>query len=396
MTKTRLWTRDFIIVSAVNFLMVTVFYLLIVVMGLYATREFQASASEAGLVAGVFIVGVLTGRLFIGQSMARLGRKRCMLAGLLLAAVACLFYMVNLGILFLIATRFLHGFAVGIAATAVATVVAYLIPVSRSGEGIGYFGMSASLATAIGPFIGIYMMLHTEFWMILVLCTVLSMVCFLVGLSLHVPELTKDQVAKAPTGFSFARLLEPSVVPICCVILLVGIFYSSVLSFLNVYAAERSLSQAASLFFVVYAVTLLISRPICGRLLDRRGANTVMYPSFVLMAAGMATIGLADTGIHLLVAALLLGLGFGNMQSSAQAIVIKSVAPERLALATSTFFIFVDSGLGFGPYLLGLIVPFTGYANLYQLLACLTLASVAIYHLVYGRKERALRRLQNG
>lgn len=375
--------------------MVVVFYLLIVVMGLYATRELQASASQAGLVAGVFIVGVLMGRLVIGQSMARLGRKRCMLAGLLLAVVACLFYMVNAGIVFLIVTRFLHGFAIGIAATAVATVVAYLIPVSRSGEGIGYFSMSTSLATAIGPFIGIFMMQHAEFWKILALCTVLSGGCFLVGLLLHVPEMSKEESARAQRGFSFTRLLEPSVVPICCVMLLVGIFYSSVLSFLNVYASERGLSQAASLFFVVYAVTLLISRPFCGRLLDSWGANIIMYPGFVLMAAGMATLGFAETGAQILLSALLLGLGFGNMQSSTQAIVIKSVPSERLALATSTFFIFVDSGLGFGPYLLGLIVPFTGYAELYQLLACLTLASVAAYHLVYGRQERQHRKMQN-
>ncbi|NIV34833.1 MAG: MFS transporter, partial [Anaerolineae bacterium] len=64
---------------------------------------------------------------------------------------------------FLIVNRFLHGIGVGIAATAIATVVAHLIPPSRTGEGIGYFSMSASLATAIGPFIGIFMMQHVEF-----------------------------------------------------------------------------------------------------------------------------------------------------------------------------------------------------------------------------------------
>ena len=391
MSKPTLWTRDFIIVSVLNFLLILVFYLLMVVMGLFATEQLQASPSQAGLVAGIFIVGVLAGRLLIGQFMARIGCKRSMLSGLFLGAFASLFYFVDADLSFLITIRFLHGVSVGIAATAIATVVAYLIPVSRSGEGIGYFGVSASLATAVGPFIGIYMLQHTEFAAILALCCMLSAVCVAVGLLLNVPEVNKEGEGSQPAKFALGNFIELKVVPICCIVFISGLYYSSVLSFLNMYALEKNLTDAASLFFVVYAVTLLVTRPYTGKLMDRKGENVVMYPGFILMALGLAALGMAESGSQLLLAAFLLALGFGSMQSCSQAIVIQMVSRERLALATSTFFIFVDAGLGFGPYILGLAVPSFGYANLYCLLSLFTLFSAVAYYFVHGKSQLALR-----
>ena len=69
LSKPKLWTKDFIIVSTINFFLTIVFYLLIVIMGVYAVNEFNASISQAGLVTGIFIIGTLIGRLFIGRSI---------------------------------------------------------------------------------------------------------------------------------------------------------------------------------------------------------------------------------------------------------------------------------------------------------------------------------------
>ncbi|GAB3103049.1 hypothetical protein GCM10027217_25100 [Pseudomaricurvus hydrocarbonicus] len=282
----------------------------------------------------------------------------------------------------------MHGIVVGVVATATATVVAHLIPVTRRGEGLGYFGVSTSLATAIGPFIGILMIQRTDFDVILIFCTSISVVCFFVGLMLRVPELSHEQRAVSDAGFRFGNLLERQVIPVCTVMLLTGVFYSSVLSYLNIYAIEKGLADAASFFFMVYAVTVLVSRPFAGRMMDSRGANMIMYPSLVLMGVGLACLGLAQSALVLLAGAVFLGLGFGSVQICIQAIVIKMVEPDRIGLATSTFFIFVDAGLGFGPYLLGLLVPYLGYGDLYLLLGILSVMSVLLYHLMHGAQER--------
>ncbi|GLB60072.1 hypothetical protein NCCP133_22040 [Cytobacillus sp. NCCP-133] len=56
-------------------------------------------------------------------------------------------------------------------------------------------------------------------------------------------------------------------------------------------------------------------------------------------------------------------------------------------MATSTFFIFLDTGLGFGPYLRGFIIPVTGYSILYSLMALFILLTAGLYYILHGKKE---------
>jgi MFS family permease len=388
-SKSKLWTKDFIIVSSINFLLTLVFYLLIVIIGVYAVDEYHATASQAGLVTGIFIVGTLIGRLFIGRSIDLIGRKRTLFIGLILYILSTVLYFIHFGIGFLLITRLLHGITLGIASTATGTIVAQIIPGSRRGEGIGYYSMSATLATAIGPFVGLYMSQHTSTQIIFILCLVLGIISLITAFFVYVPVLEGATKTNETKGFKLSQFIEPKAVPIALITLVVAFCYSSVLSFINFYAIEIDLVSAASFFFLVYSIAVLISRPFTGRLMDVKGANYVMYPAFIFFTAGMLLLGFAHSSLLLLAAGILIGLGFGNMQSCTQAIAIKLTPAHRMGLATSTFFIFLDAGLGFGPYLLGFFIPITGYSTLYMILGVVVLVSSALYFLLHGKKERA-------
>jgi len=151
-------------------------------------------------------------------------------------------------------------------------------------------------------------------------------------------------------------------------------------------ARQLHLEKAASFYFLAYAVAVAASRPFSGRLLDVRGANVVMYPCLFIFALGMLLFSQVSHGITLLLAGVINGLGYGNFISSAQAISVKGLPSHRLGLATSTFFIFVDLGFGLGPYLFGFLIPFTGYRGLYLVISVLVLATIILYHFLYGRK----------
>lgn len=388
--KPPLWTKDFIVAASVNFFLVLVFYLLIVTIAVFAVEEYGASTSEAGLVTGIFIIGVLIGRLFIGRVLDKIGRKKTMVIGLALFTLTSLFYFVNFGLTFLLITRFLHGMTLGIASTAAGTIAAQIIPATRKGEGIGYFSMSATLAAAVGPFIGLMMSQYSSYEMIFALCLLLGVVSLAVSLTVHVPPVEPAPDSGETTGFKFSKYIEPKAVPIALVTLAVSLVYASVLSFINFYAMEINLVEVASFFFLVYAISILVSRPFTGRLMDVKGANFVMYPAFAVFAAGLFLLSRADSGADLLISAALIGLGFGNMQSTTQAVAVKLTPPHRMGLATSTFFIFMDAGLGFGPYLLGFIIAATGYSKLYALLSASVLAIAILYYFLHGRKDRAM------
>ncbi|WP_392392268.1 MFS transporter [Oceanobacillus jeddahense] len=387
-SNSKLWTKDFIIVSAINFLLTLVFYLLVVVMGVYAAEEFNASPSQSGLVVGIFIVGALVGRLFIGRYINKLGQKTTLFLGVIIFILATSLYFLNLGIGFLLFNRFIHGIGLGFGSTATGTIVAQIIPAARKGEGIGYYSMSATLSTALGPFVGLYMSQHTSMQGIFGLCLAIAVISFFTVFFVKIPVIQETEAEKEVKGFHISQFVEPRAVPIAIITLILALCYSSVLSFLNFYAIELDLVSIASVFFLVYSIAVLLSRPFTGRLMDLKGANVVMYPAFALFTIGMIILGFANSGFTLLLAGVLIGLGFGNMQSCTQAIAVKLTPTHRMGLATSTFFIFLDGGLGFGPYLLGFITPITGYSTLYIVLGIVVLVTAGLYTVLHGKKAK--------
>ncbi|MDP9738869.1 UNVERIFIED_ORG: MFS family permease [Bacillus sp. B2I3] len=390
-SRTRLWTKDFVIVSSINFFITLIFYLLMVTLAIYAVNELDASTSEAGLISGIFIIGTLIGRLFIGRFIDSIGRKKTLFIGLIFFTLTTILYFVDLGIGFLLVNRLIHGMAMGMASTATGTIVAQIIPPTRKGEGIGYYSMSATLATAIGPFIGLFMAQHTSFQVIFSFCLALGVISLITAFFLYVPALEVTAKVTESKGFKLSNFIEPKALPISIITLLLAFCYSSVLSFISFYAIEIDLVNTASFFFVVYAVAVLISRPFSGPLMDRKGSNFIMYPAFIIFGVGLLLLSMTTNSFTLLAAGFLIGLGFGNMQSSSQAIAVKLTPPHRMGMATSTFFIMLDAGLGFGPYILGFIIPVTGYSTLYVILGVLVILTSVLYYFLHGKKERTAR-----
>ncbi|WP_214843942.1 MFS transporter [Exiguobacterium sp. s150] len=386
LTTQKLWTKDFFIISLVNFFLTLIFFLLMVTIGVHAVTAYGATTSEAGLVTGIFIIGTLVGRLFIGRLIDSIGRRKTLLIGLTFFTATILLYFVDFGVGFLLFTRFVHGLGMGLSSTATGTIVAQVIPAARKGEGIGYYSMSSTLATAIGPFVGLLMSQYTNFSTIFLLCLVIGLISLVSALTVNVPEADNPSIVR---GFSPSSFVEPKALPIALIIAVAALSFSSVLSYINFYASELDLVEAASIFFLVYSIAVLLSRPLTGRLMDARGANIVMYPAIAVFAVGLFVLSQATTAIGLLVAGALIGLGFGNIQSGTQAIAVKAATPARMGMATSTFFIALDAGLGFGPYLIGLMIPLTGFSMLYLGLAGVVALLLFLYHIMNGRHERA-------
>ncbi len=387
----KLWTKDFVTVSVINFLVFLIHFLLMVTIAAYAVDKFQASASLAGLVAGIFIIGALIGRLAAGRLTDIASSKKILMIGTILFIITSLLYFAAVNLTLLVVIRLFHGVAYGIASTATGTIVALIIPDKRRGEGIGYYSLGAILAVALGPFLGILSLHYLHSMMIFVIASIFALISFV--LSFWVTDRADARpepvLPNAANQFQISKYLELKALPISLVALTIGISYSVVLAFMSLYAVDLHLEKAASFYFLVYALAVLVSRPFSGRLLDVRGANIVMYPCFFIYCVGMLLLSQASHGITLLAAGVINGLGYGNFISCAQAISIKGIPAKRLGLATSTFFVFVDLGFGAGPYLLGSLIPLTGYRGLYLAMVALILAAIVLYHFLLGKRESA-------
>ncbi|MFW1857578.1 MFS transporter [Acinetobacter defluvii] len=393
-SKVSLWTRNFILVSAINFQLVLIFYLLVVVIVGYAVVELDASTAQAGLVSGLFIVGTLIGRLLVGRFLQRFGRKTTLIVGLIGFLIFSGLYFIKFDVAMLLVVRFIHGFMMGMASTVLGTIIAQILPATRRGEGIGYYSMSSTLGTAIGPFLAIWMMLHIGYHAIFILSSTIAALCLIVAFFVQIPDLPQPSKSIQTTvtvekSSWLSQFVEKKALPISFIMLLASICYSGVLSFVNFYAKEINLVETASVFFLMYAIAILISRPFTGPLMDCKGENIIMYPAFVIMAIALLLLSQAQSSWMLLLCAALLGLGYGNIQSVCQTVAVKSASIERMGFATSTFFIFLDAGLGFGPYFLGLALNSITYSTLYMYSAVAALLCIFIYYVLHGKYVKA-------
>jgi len=391
MVKTKLWTKNFIVTTAANFLIYLIYYFLIVITASHAMNVLHATASQAGLASGLFILGGLAARLVSGRIIQGVGHKKILIIGLLIYLFTSLLYFLASNISILIIVRFLHGYGFGMSATATGTIVAESLPDDRKGEGIAYYGLSMTLASALGPLAGVFLNQHSSFDVILMCCSGLTVVCIIVSLFVKLPGRHAEKpAANIPDAHkpSIHDFLERRALPISIVAFLVIFVYTSILAFMAKFAESTGLSSmvsASGVFFLVYSLFVLLSRPITGRLFDKYGENFLIYPSIVIFAVGLALLGFATNGFVMLCSAALVGLGYGTFFSSANAVAIKASPSDRIHLATTTYFSFVDLGGGVGPFVLGLIITATGFRELYYIMGGLALCCLVLYYFLHGK-----------
>lgn len=385
--KEKLWTKSYIGILVTNFFLMLTFYLLMVTISVFAVNEFNATQSQAGLASSIFVIGALVGRIIGGKYIDRLGRKKLLLAGLLIMVISAALYFGVHSFGMLIANRLLHGFSFGLAGTVLGTVVAQVIPKTRSGEGIGYFALSMTLATAIGPFIGMFIQQHFQFSMIFVFCLTCIAIALVLAFFIEVKEITLTEEQKAELkGFKLSNLFEKKSVPITLVATVTAFCYSGILSFLSFFAKENHITTAASFFFVVYAAAVLVTRPFSGRMFDLKGPNFIMYPTLISLFIGLFVLSQSHAALVLLIAGALVGFGYGTYMSSSQTVAVQSAPPHRVGLATSTFFILTDIGLGLGPFIQGYFVPSIGYSGLYFALGIIAVICLPLHYFLFGKK----------
>ncbi len=381
----RLITPTFLLAWLVNVTLFFSFYFVITIMALYAVREFRASDAMAGLAASSFVVGATLARVFSGFVVDSVGQRPVLLVSLAVAAGACALYVPVDSLAWLIIVRFVHGFGYAFASTAVMSVAQSVIPEPRRAEGTGYLALGSTLGTAIGPALALTIVdsfsYPTLFWITTGVCVT----GLVLGLFLRAPDIVAADAAD-PARFTLRDLVHPAVIPIGVFMLIIGICYAGVVTYLNAYAAERDLLTGAGLFFLAYATAMFVMRFILGRIQDQRGDNVVMYFGMLNFVLSLVVLALAAQNWQVVVAGALCGMGFGTLMPASQSIAVRLVPAHLMATGFSTLLLLADVGIGLGPVLLGLVITTTGYGPMFALLAVLVVAAGVFYQATHGRR----------
>lgn len=378
-----IFNLNFNVVAVINLLVMTAYYLTFVTSTSYARETYGVSLSTAGFTAGIMVLGCLAGRFLTGNLLSIFGSRPILALGLVVYAgsIAAFFLVDSLPLLF--AQRLLAGTGVGIIGTATGTIIAYVIPQKYHGLGISLFSLSTALALALGPFLGIVISRWYDYAALNVTCLGAGLICLAISFGLRTLPDTRH---RHRPFFELNSYIDPRVVRFSLIALLTCLGYGCVQAFMASLAAERGLTNAASVFFLLYGLAAIGTRPLTGRLFDLRGENVIFYPCLLLTALSLLLLAQAQSGWMLLLSGILLGVGFGNFQSAGQAVSLSLVSRSRFAQATTTFFIFFDLGIGLGPYLFGFLIPSAGYDGMYQALSACVVGAAVLYHFLHGRR----------
>ena len=390
--KESLLSREYIMLTCINFFMSINFYTLLLVIPPYGIEKFNMSEWEAGLGAGLFVVGVLSSRFFSATLIDKTGFKKLLSICVIVLVVFSAGYFVVLNPFMLFALRIINGFAFGLISTIDITIVTLVIPANRTGEGIGYYAMGQILATAVGPSIGMYFLNGADgadYNTIFAICTILPAITIAFLPFMRINQIApKSKTGVVKNGNIIDKFIERRVLKIGWMCLLIFISYASVSSFMALYAESIDLVQPAKYFFIFVAVSMFVSRPSVSKIFDRKGANIVIFPALLMFALGFLLLSLSKNGVTLTISALLIGLGLGGVQSSTLAMVFHISPMNRLVVANSTYYMFLDTAMSVGPVIGGAIVGVAGYREMYFIGFILLMICIPIYYVFYGKHAR--------
>ena len=337
------------------------------------------SHRDIGYVMGSYTIGAMLMRAAAGWLVDRYGRKKILIAGIAAMLATTLLYGLAKDVLILTAIRVLHGMTFGLIGTAVGAMVVDGLPPARISEGIGYFGLTATLSMAVAPMLGLW--LTGAFGYTVLFAAVSALVALTLLYSLFVKDTHTGVVAPSCSiAATLTSLLEKTALLPSVVAFFLTSVYGAVLFFIALHAADIGIGNAG-LFFLAMALSMLLFRPISGRWADRGGTDAVMLIGHLALAAGIVLIGLCQGIGTYLLAGVLAGVGFGFCFPTLQALAVRYATTQRRGAATGTFFLAFDVGIGLGAILWGYVAEEAGYRIMYYI----TLVPLAVAGAIYYR-----------
>lgn len=360
--QNRIWNGNFILITVGNGLLFVNFHMLVPTIAMYAAA-IGSSGGEIGIIAGIFALSAIVVRLFTDALVGRLGKKRCLFLGLLTSLVATAGYGLFPTFGGLLTARILHGFGFGLSTTFAAALAVEVIPPEHRGEGVGYFGLGNTISMGSAPAVGVAVFSAFPPQILFALASAACIVSMTLFLLARVPERPAGQVKKERISLLHHFFEEGTAVP-GVISFLFGFVYASVNTYLPLMAEEAHIAYAG-LFFVSGTLFVFLSRVVGGKVYDRHGPFSVMFPGVLLYSVAIFMICTAHSPIYLLCGSVFYGLGAGLLMPAIMTWLFNVVAPARRSNASATYYNTMDLGTCLGIVLLGTLAGHVGYVAIF-------------------------------
>ena len=394
MVNERLWNPNYLKAWSANFMLYFSFMVVTPLFPLYLNEVFGATKDETGMVLSGYALTALLIRPFSGFFVDSFPRKLVLLVCYGLFALFFGGYLVAGSLLSFCIIRTLHGAPMGATTVANSTVAIDVLPSSRRAEGIGYYGLSNNLGTAIAPTIGMLIYQWTaNYDLIFLISFITASIGFIINSSLHLkPKRPNDQSPKRPISLDRFLLLKGWPEALC----MVGysFSYGVVSTYIAIYAKqELGITTGTGLFFTLLCIGLISSRLIGarglrkGRIIENAAHGVIIsFFGYLLFAALHNAWGFYG-------AAFIVGLGNGHMFPAFQTMFINLAPSSQRGTANSTLYTAWEIGVGLGIILGGVLAEYFSYGTAFWI-AWLGNSAGAIFFFAYARRHFLQHRLR--
>jgi len=350
----KLWTQSFISACTSNFLLFFAFYLLLPILPLYMMEEFHTSKSYVGIILSCYTLAALLIRPFAGFILDIFKRKPIYVIAYFLFILTFIGYPLATLVSMFLFLRIIHGFTFGMVTTAGNSLIVDIMPASRRGEGLGYFGVSNNLAMAIGPMISLFMHDYYSYDAIFYTAIGSGLLGFLVVFTIK-SDKSFVRSLKQPIAFDRFFLLKGFYSGLC--LLMLGIPYGMLTTYVAIYGKELGIHSGMGVFFSLMAVGLIGSRLFAGKLVDRGkmlfviGYGTLICLLGFFLLAGLKKVEIYNPQLMIVLfylVAVVLGVGYGMIFPAYNTLFVNLAQNNRRATASSTYLTSWDVGVGVG------------------------------------------------
>lgn len=327
-------------------------YVLVAALPIVITSELSGSDLDAGLAMTYFQIGTIICRLFAGRLIDGFNKRIVLLISTALFFIIMGLFNLTTSLDAIFVLRGLHGVVFALGTTVMSALAVLVLPPSRKGEGINMFAIFSNVAMVLGPAIGLYALSSYGSIALYIFLTAMTGLAML--LSNVIPlskELALPKLSKRK-GWHISQFIESKSLPWALMGLFIGFTYSGVLVFIPIELNSMGAGIWGSAFFAIFALMIIISRPLVGKVYARYGSKFIIYP----------------------------GLGYGAAQPAFQALAIQSAPIERAGVSTATYFLALDISVGAGSIILALLANALGYQYLYIITALVMVIALSLYH----------------
>ena len=334
------------------------------------------SSTVIGIVVSMFSITALCSRPVTGPLIDGWKKKTLYLIMLGIMLASFLGYaVVGSSVVLLCAVRLLHGIGLGCLAALALTMATDSLPSDKIASGIGVYGLSSVLASALGPGVGLAIVERWGYTATFLTAAALQLVSIFIALSMKFENNANNKIV-----FSLRNIISMEAAMPAFLMLLACTARACMTTFLVVVITDTRKIDGMSTYYILNALAMLVSRPLFGKISDKYGLHISLIPSYIFFAASLVLTGFCQTTWQLWIVAILYGFGFGTASPSLQAMCMKLVEPERRGVASTTAFVGTDIGDLIGPIICGALVDLWGYTAMFSLCVVPIVISVVILY----------------